>query len=212
MANTAATKNKAVRKINKNPKVQDLMRSEIFQAAARAAEKNRFAAISMDDVAREMGGSKGQVYYYFKSKDELLSSMSLYIHELGIDSRNAILNDLSSSAKERLEKILREHVLWIFRDWKLHRALWTNTWFASLDQDNFKRVVAIRRSYRRSIADLISQINVTKKEKKSVSRLKAIIVISFVDSVAGWYRPEGPQTPEEIANQVIKAINAVITS
>ncbi len=212
MANTAATKNKAVRKINKNPKVQDLMRSEIFQAAARAAEKNRFAAISMDDVAREMGGSKGQVYYYFKSKDELLSSMSLYIHELGIDSRNAILNDLSSSPKERLEKILREHVLWIFQDWKLHRALWTNSWFASLDQDNFKKVATLRHAYRKTIADLISQINLSKKEKKSVSRLKAIMVVSFIDSVAGWYRPDGPLTTEEIADRVIRAVNAIVAS
>ena len=41
LANTAATKNGTVRKINKNPKVQDLMRSEIYQAAARAARKER---------------------------------------------------------------------------------------------------------------------------------------------------------------------------
>jgi AcrR family transcriptional regulator len=200
------------RKINKNPKVQDLMRSEIYQATARAAEANGFAAISMDDVAREMGGSKGQVYYYFKSKDELLSSMSLYVHELGTDPRVAIFNDNSLSPKAKLERILREHALSLCRDWKLHRALWTNTWFASLDHENFKKVVALRQEYRKAIADLISQTNAAKKEKKSISRLKAIMIVSFVDSVAGWYRPEGNQTPEQIADYVIKAVNAIVAT
>jgi AcrR family transcriptional regulator len=212
LANTAATKNRTVRKINKNPKVQDLMRSEIYQAAARAAQQNGFAAISMDDVAREMGGSKGQVYYYFKSKDELLSSMSLYVHEIGAKARLALINDSSLSPEAKLERILREHVLSLCQNWNLHRALWTNTWFASLDQDNFKKVVALRHSYRKAIADLISQINGTKKEKKSVSKLKGIMVVSFVDNVAGWYRPDGPQNAEEIADRVVRAVNAIVAS
>ena len=212
MIDKVAGKATTVRKVNKNPKIQNLMRTEIYQAAARAAEKNGFAAISMDDVAREMGGSKGQVYYYFKSKDELLSSMSLYVHKMGTEPRNSLMNDTSLSPKVKLERILREHVLSLCRDWNLHRALWTNTWFASLDQDNFKKVVALRHSYRQSIAVLISQINLSKKEKKSISRLKAIMVVSFVDNVAGWYRPEGPQTAEEVADHVVKAVNAIIAS
>jgi AcrR family transcriptional regulator len=202
----------AVRKINKNPKVQDLMRTEIYKAAARAAEKNGFAVISMDDVARELGGSKGQVYYYFKSKDELLSSMSLYVHELSRQMLQPIINDKTLSPRAKLEKVTWNHVITLCTDWNLHRALWTNTWFASLDQKNFNKVVIIRRTYRKDVEQLISEINSAKKEKKSVIKLKARLIGSMLDGVAGWYRPEGTQTPEEIADTVVKVVLNIVTT
>jgi AcrR family transcriptional regulator len=166
----------------------------------------------MDDVARELGGSKGQVYYYFKSKDELLSSMSLYVHEIYEQWWVPIIANKDLSPQMKLEKIARNHIISMCHDWNMHRALWTNMWFASLDQKNFKTVVAIRRKIRKGMEELVTAIRGPKEDSKVSNKIKARLIESVLDGVAGWYRPDGGQTPEEISEIVVKTINGIVTA
>ncbi len=50
-------------------------RRQILEAAARVFASRGFAAATIDDIAREAEFSKGAVYLYFASKEELLTSI-----------------------------------------------------------------------------------------------------------------------------------------
>lgn len=47
-------------------------RAEILQAAVRLFKKNGYAATSMSAIARESGLGQSSLYYWFKSKDDIL--------------------------------------------------------------------------------------------------------------------------------------------
>ncbi len=46
-------------------------RDQILNAAARLMHVQGYQSTSLDDVLRESGVSKGNFYYYFKSKEDL---------------------------------------------------------------------------------------------------------------------------------------------
>lgn len=50
----------------------DLKRKVLIQEAARAFSTRGYHATSLADVARELGVTKGALYYYVKSKQDIL--------------------------------------------------------------------------------------------------------------------------------------------
>jgi len=54
------------------PNVTDERTSQIITAAEDVFTKKGFAEARMDDIAEETGLSKGTLYNYFKSKDDLI--------------------------------------------------------------------------------------------------------------------------------------------
>ncbi len=50
-------------------------KEQIIRAAISAFARTGLKDTSMDDIVRESGMSKGAIYWYFKSKDELISEL-----------------------------------------------------------------------------------------------------------------------------------------
>jgi len=55
----------------KNLKQNKIEREKILSAALRCFLKNGYAATSIDVILKEYGRSKGNIYYYFKNKEEI---------------------------------------------------------------------------------------------------------------------------------------------
>ncbi len=61
----------------------DLKRKALIQEAARAFSARGYHDTSLVDVARELGVTKGALYYYVKSKQEILFECHMSSIELG---------------------------------------------------------------------------------------------------------------------------------
>ena len=59
-------------RITKEPEVR---KKEIIDVAMALFEENGIMKTSMNDIAKKMDVAKGLLYYYFKSKDELISEV-----------------------------------------------------------------------------------------------------------------------------------------
>ncbi len=57
------------------PKVEEQRRQEIMDAAIKCFSRKGYDATSMDDITAELPFSKALIYYYFKSKKEILSAI-----------------------------------------------------------------------------------------------------------------------------------------
>jgi AcrR family transcriptional regulator len=57
------------------PDVSQERKEQIIQAATTAFAKSGFSKTRMDDIAKESGLSKGSLYLYFKSKDEIFGGI-----------------------------------------------------------------------------------------------------------------------------------------
>ena len=90
---------------------------EIVRAAAELFGERGYDAVSLEDVAEKLDVTKGSLYYYFASKDELGTAA---IETLG-DDWTARLEELAGAhdgpPAERLRALLAEHLRIAVRDY-----------------------------------------------------------------------------------------------
>ncbi|MBI3584916.1 MAG: TetR/AcrR family transcriptional regulator [Nitrospinae bacterium] len=53
----------------------EIRKQQILESAIRCISRQGYHQTTMDDIASEAGLSKGALYWYFKSKDEILTAM-----------------------------------------------------------------------------------------------------------------------------------------
>ena len=59
------------------PDVSDLRQGQILDAATKVFARLGFHKANMDNIAEEADVSKGLLYWYFKSKDAIISASGL---------------------------------------------------------------------------------------------------------------------------------------
>lgn len=90
-------------------------RAAILDAATAIFAKRGFFGSQVADVARAAGIAAGTVYLYFRSKDEILTSIFDRTMQEAIDEGRAALADVGDPV-ERLRKIARLHFTRLGRD------------------------------------------------------------------------------------------------
>lgn len=85
------------------PEYKEAARSKIIEAARLVFAQKGYHEATMDDVAKEIGVSKGALYSYFKSKEDLLKEISLQGHQ----ALRTILSEMSNcnNLEDALEKV-----------------------------------------------------------------------------------------------------------
>jgi len=84
------------------PEYKKLARKRIIDAAYKIFYKKGYHSSTMNDVAKEVGVSKGSLYSYFKSKEELLQTTN----QFSTDSFNDYF--YSENSLEPLEEIYND--------------------------------------------------------------------------------------------------------
>ena len=87
------------------PDVSEERRPQIVEAATQVFIRKGYRKTTMPDIAREAGLSVGGVYWYFKSKDEVVLALLEEIFQSDLESMKILL-DSASSATERLKSFV----------------------------------------------------------------------------------------------------------
>jgi AcrR family transcriptional regulator len=89
---------------NKQPQPTD-RRLQILDAAERIFSRKGFDKARMDDIVKEAGLSKGSLYWYFKSKDELIRALldRVFISEM---QEAEALAEMPGSAEDKLKAFI----------------------------------------------------------------------------------------------------------
>lgn len=90
---------------------QQASAEEILDAAARAFSRRGYAATSIDDVADELGCTKGRVYHYFRTKGQLFIGIHRRALVWALEGVRPVAEDDTRSAPEKLEMMVRAHAM-----------------------------------------------------------------------------------------------------
>ncbi|GIK48312.1 MAG: TetR/AcrR family transcriptional regulator [Hyphomonadaceae bacterium] len=177
---------------------------KILEVATRLFRQRGFAGASMQDVSDEVGLLKGSLYYYVKSKEELLFEVLRDLHQGGGDIVESVQyesDDPLGQLKEYLRRLTiyageqRARLAIFFRD------------FGCLPIENQKQIIAERDMYVVCAVRLIEEAKAKKQIDSSInSTVAALSVLGATSVTHEWYRPDGPLSLETIGEQVAAII------
>ena len=168
-------------------------RMEILHAAARVFRRRGVAAAGMREIAEEAGLSPGNLYHYFSGKDEIL----LFCQERTLERMHAAVQAAKGLAAERLRMVLRAHVHCMLDE--LEGAT------AHLDIETLPPklrapMVEKRDAYERAVRAIVAAGVKSREFARCDASLVTRAMLGAVNWTARWYRPDGPQKPDQIAD------------
>jgi len=172
-------------------------RALVRQSAERLFARHGYAAVSMRQLASDVGVQVGTIYNYTKDKQALLFAiMSEHMTEL----LQAWSREGQSTAPiDQLSQFLNFHL-----DYHLARR---NAVFIAymelrnLDAANFAEIETLRRQYE----DALEQILIAGKNAKAFdiadTRITTLAIIGMLTEVVTWYRPDGRLKLDEVKSR-----------
>jgi TetR/AcrR family transcriptional regulator, cholesterol catabolism regulator len=172
--------------------------AEVLQAAIEVFWKKGYAAASIQDVADRVGVLKGSLYHYIDSKEDLLFQIFNESHE----QASAIVEEvaaLDAPAIERLRIYVERYLLWYLTH--LERvSLYLSEW-RYLTGARRATVMEQRRTYEGFVRNLILAAQAEGDVPEGLNaKYASFFILGALNGVPTWYRRNGPDPPEEIAN------------
>jgi AcrR family transcriptional regulator len=93
------------------PDVSEERRNQILEAAMAVFARQGFEEARMDDIAQEVGLSKGALYLYFKSKDAIISAILQFFFSAAMKKLRGFLeSEETPSVREQLLRLNQYYV------------------------------------------------------------------------------------------------------
>jgi len=171
-------------------------RIEILKSAAAAFRRRGYHGASVDEIASALEMTKGNLYYYFKNKEEILFAC----HEYSLDKLLVLMADVEaqeSTPDAKLRKLVLAFVHLILDD--LHGTALTLDPEA-LSAPLFKRVIAKRDQFDQGIRAIIQQGIDQGVFKPGDPKMIEFAMMGAVNWIAKWFDPAGAMTSDQIGD------------
>jgi AcrR family transcriptional regulator len=170
--------------------------------------RGRPGALRMQDVADHLGLVKGNLYYYFRTKEELIYHAHVKCVQVSLE---ALKRAAASEAKpaERLRALIVEHIL----------AMTEGEYGAVLLEDidrltpaHRRKYVALRDEFEKGVRELIKAGIAQGDFARQDPRTAAFAILGAINWIPKWYRPDGELTAraiaERFADMFVRALRA----
>lgn len=187
---------------------RELVESEIQEHAARLFAERGFAGTSLQDIADSVGITRQALYYYVKSKDEVLAELVADLTLSSVARSREIRADRTLTHAEQLRRIAYLTVTDRARDRTRFQLLDRSA--SALPDDIAASFLQGRRDALAELRGLIDDGIAAGEFRPLDSRVAALSVLGMCNWVAWWYEP-GPDHPvEPIAQQMADGALAML--
>jgi AcrR family transcriptional regulator len=154
-------------------------------SAAIFAEKG-YHSTSIRDIARATEMSLSGLYYYFKSKDELLFLIQDYCFTTVIDDCHKLLDGVDDPV-HRLKLLIENHLHYYVHNMNEMKVLSHEA--NSIGGDLFKKVNSKKRQYVDLVMELLEEIARKHRVKDVDLRVATFSLFGMMNWIYNWYNP-----------------------
>jgi AcrR family transcriptional regulator len=173
-----------------------LKRNAVLREAARAFNARGFHNTSLDDVAAVLGVTKAALYYYVRSKQEILYECHMMAYDLGAEAL-AYARAHGRDGLERAGLVARRFIELYTGEMGRFAVLSEHD---ALDGAQRAAVLARRDAFDHALRDLVEEGIADGSIRAVDAKLAVLFLMGAVNWMATrWFRPDGPLSATEIA-------------
>jgi TetR/AcrR family transcriptional regulator, cholesterol catabolism regulator len=191
-ARVAARRGRRARNVDPNAST----RIQILKSAAKAFRKLGYHGATVEQIAAALHMKKGNLYYYFKNKEEILFAC----HQYSLDRLTQLLDEIEQSRVPADDKVRRLIVAFVHTILdELHgTALFLD--LEALSPSHLKAVIVRRDQFDRGVRKVLEEGMAEGTFGRGDSKLLTFALLGAVNWIPRWFNPEGPATSQEIAD------------
>jgi len=183
----------------------DKTRARLIQVAKRLVQEDGSDRVTLRRIAAGAKMKAGSIYYHFDSRDEIIRA----VLESGVGgARTAVMQAIdaagpASSPLDRLRAALRAHLAYTLQEHFSSRLKAIRRLPKRLRDHHMKQ----EREYAAIFADLLAEAQ-NKGLLRSGFNLSVVRMLSMgaLTWVAEWYSPDGPLTPDDVADELMRLL------
>ena len=167
----------------------------ITEAATKLFANKGYAAVSMRQIASEVGVQAGALYLYTPDKQTLLFDlMKDHMEELLVALEE---QGREGSPAERLERFVRFHIG--FHIGRPDEVFLAYMELRNLEPENFAEIERLRHAYEDALEAILTDGVAAGVFRIADTRIAMLAVIAMLTGVNTWYRPQGRLSADEVA-------------
>jgi AcrR family transcriptional regulator len=174
-------------------------RQAVLREAARAFRSKGYHQTSLEDVARALNVTKPALYYYFKSKEEIL----FQCHMLSLDLGERAMKEARAKKqanRDMLARFLGRYIELIAGELGDLAML---SEVDALTGDYRREVLRRRRQFDRRFRELIARGVADGSIRQVDPKLAVFFFMGAVQTLTRWYDPEGPLAGPDVAEAFV---------
>jgi AcrR family transcriptional regulator len=178
---------------------RELVENELYEHATRLFAERGFAGTSLQDIADALGITRPALYYYVKSKDELLAKLVTEVTSGPLDDLTTLVArglDPVATLRGIVEVLVRRRTTQPERFRLLIRSE------AELPEELTAAYDEGRRAVLKTVAGVIDNGVRAGVFRPVDARVAAFGVLGMCNWVAWWFRPDGRYTAEGVTEQL----------
>ncbi|MBA3271849.1 MAG: TetR/AcrR family transcriptional regulator [Acidobacteria bacterium] len=169
-------------------------RIEILKSAAAAFRRRGYHGASVDEIASALDMTKGNLYYYFQNKEEILFAC----HDYSLDVLLTLMEQVraeESPPDDKLRKLILAFVHMLLDELQ-GTALTLD--LQALSPLLLKRIIAKRDRFDRGLREIIQQGIESGLFRPGDAKLIGFAIMGAVNWITKWFDPAGPMSSEAI--------------
>ena len=173
----------------------DITGPRIQAAALKLFAAHGYAAVSMRQIAAEVGVQAGAIYNYVPHKQALLFElMRGHMEELLVASEAAVAPGRAPDAA--LDDFVRFHILYHLE--RVDLVFLSYMELRALEPENFAQIERLRRMYEDKL-EAILRAGRGRDFAVEDTKLATLALIAMLTGVTNWFREGGRLSPEAVA-------------
>jgi TetR/AcrR family transcriptional regulator len=180
----------------RNVDPQAAARVDILKSAAKAFRKLGYHGATVEEIAAALHMKKGNLYYYFKNKEEILFAC----HQYSLDGLLRLLDEVEAGdlpPDEKLRRLVHAFVHLILDE--LHgTALFLD--LEALTPAHLKAVIARRDRFDHGVRQVLQDGMARGLFAPGDPKLITFALMGAVNWIPRWFNPEGPASSPQIAD------------
>ena len=173
---------------------------QILEHSARIFAEKGFDGTSIREISRATGMSLAGLYYYFRTKEELLCLIQERCLVTLLENAGKV-QESGKSAREKIALFVHNHLGFFLHNMDEMKVMSRED--TALTADYERRILDLKRRYVKALVDMVEELQRNEHAAKINVRVAALALFGMMNWIYTWYNPRRDPSLRSLIEQML---------